>query len=141
MIDLKALQHELKTQDNAITADPLFCVYQIRRIGGLDPDYSDNYEWYNSVDCEVADEKKAKALERYSKKFLGAEPKNWRKVYYRDMRQFVTACLTRKGAEEFIRVNGHNMREPFIYVESMWRNEEMKSLRNALLEGKLEVKA
>lgn len=143
MMDLKALnaiQHELNTQDNAITADPLFCVYQKRRICGMDPDYSEQYVWVHvDSDYAEADEKQTKTLDRYEKR-TGEALNGWRKVYYYESNQFVTACLTRKGCEEFLRVNGHNLRQPFIYVQTLWRNEEMKDLRNALLYHRLLLK-
>ena len=51
--DLDTLVNNLKTQNNRITQDPLFCVEQKRRIWGIDPDYHDgNYEWVdpNGID-------------------------------------------------------------------------------------------
>lgn len=50
--------------------------------------------------------------------------------------RFVTACFTRKGAEAYIAANGHNLREPFIYVASLFRNREMIGLRAAILAAK-----
>lgn len=138
-LDLTAIQHELKTQDNAITADPLFCVYQKRRVCGMDADYSEQYAWIHvDSDYAEADEKQVKTLERYEKR-TGEALNGWRKVYYSEYNQFVTACLTRKGCEAYLDRNRHNLRDPFIYVESMYRNEEMKELRNALLQGTLKT--
>lgn len=80
---------ELASQDNAITAHPLFVVFEKQR-------------------CRI--DKHDPASER-----------------------FVTACFTRKGAEDYLAVNGHNLRDPFIYVASAWRNKEMIELREAML--------
>jgi hypothetical protein len=39
--ELEVIAHELKTQDNRITACPIFAVQEKKRIYGMDPDYSD----------------------------------------------------------------------------------------------------
>jgi hypothetical protein len=86
---LKEIGALIATQDNAITQDPLFIVFEKQR-------------------CRI--DKHDPASER-----------------------FVTACFTRKGAEAYIEVNGHNLREPFIYVASLFRNREMIDVRKALI--------
>jgi hypothetical protein len=57
----------------------------------------------------------------------------YERVWYRIVPRFVTACLTRKGAEDYIACNGHNLTNPYIYVESLYRNAEMIALRNHLM--------
>lgn len=96
--------HEIRTQDNAITAHPLFAVQQERRIYGLDPGYSDLIEV-----TEEGDE-----------------------VRYHVEWEVVTVCFTRKGAEQYLRVNGHNLWNPRIYAMSAYRNAEMIALREWL---------
>lgn len=42
-------------------------------------------------------------------------------------------CFTQAAADEYIRVNRHNLREPYVYVESGYNNPEWKRLREFLL--------
>ena len=57
----------------------------------------------------------------------------WRRLAIKEVDEFVTACLTETGAESYLKVNGHNLRKPYIFVTSLFRNEEMKRLRDWLL--------
>lgn len=86
---LETLRHDLKTQDNAITSEPIFVVYQKRRV------------------------------------YVGA--------CSTEVRDFATACFTRKAAEAYLEVNGHNLVKPYIYVESGFRNAEWIELRKRLM--------
>jgi hypothetical protein len=47
--------------------------------------------------------------------------------------RFVTACLTRKGCEDYIASNGHNFKKPRIYVGSGFRNQKWADIRNQLM--------
>ncbi len=102
----KSIAHELNTQDNRATQDPLFCVFEKERIYGLHPDYADGYEW----DDNDPDEK----------------------VYYVERDRFVTAHFTEKAAQEYIDIDGHNLERPFIYVTSMRRCYEMIAIRQVI---------
>lgn len=135
---LAALRTELQTQDNAITADPLFVVFQEERIYGVSQDYqTDGYTWVGEDDSAVtADDDEAKVLDKLldDDRELSIGGVTYQRVWYRIVPRFVTACLTRKGAEDYIARNGHNLTKPYIYVESLHRNEEMIELRNHLME-------
>jgi len=135
---LSALKTELQTQDNAITADPLFAVFQEERIYGVSQDYQTNgYTWVGEDDSSVtADDDEAKVLDKLldDDRELSIGGVTYQRVWYRIVPRFVTACLTRNGAEAFIARNGHNLTKPYIYVESLHRNEEMIALRNHLME-------
>ncbi|MCP3966673.1 MAG: hypothetical protein GY718_10035 [Lentisphaerae bacterium] len=104
----KSIAHEINTQDNRATQDPLFCVFEKERIYGLDPDYSDGYEY----DSETDD-----------------------KIYYVERDRFATAHFTEKAAQEYIDIDGHNLERPFIYVTSMRRCYEMIAIRQALADN------
>lgn len=135
---LSALRSELQTQDNAITADPLFVVFQEDRIYGVSQDYQTNgYTWVGKDDSSVtADDDEAKVLDKLldDDRELSIGGVTYQRVWYRIVPRFVTACLTRKWAEDFIARNGHNLTKPYIYVESLYRNNEMIELRNHLME-------
>ena len=134
---LAALSAELRTQDNAITADPLFVVFQEERIYGVSQDYqTDGYTWVGEDDSAVtADDDEAKVLDKLldDDRELSIGGVTYQRVWYRIVPRFVTACLTRKGAEDYIARNGHNLTKPYIYVESLHRNEEMIALREHLM--------
>ena len=104
-MDFAKIAHEINTQDNRATEDPLFCVFEKERIYGLHGDYSDRFEY----DKETGE-----------------------KVYYVERDKFVNAHFTEAAAKEHIRINGHNLKSPFVYVTSMWRCPEMIAIRKAL---------
>ena len=134
---LSVLRTELQTQDKAITADPLFVVFQEEWIYGGRQDYQTNgYMWVGEDDSSVtADDDEAKVLDKLldDDRELSIGGVTYQRVWYRIVPRFVTACLTRKGAEDYIARNGHNLTKPYIYVESLHRNEEMIALRNHLM--------
>jgi hypothetical protein len=56
----------------------------------------------------------------------------------RDERQLhtpkiITQCFTEQGCKYFIEINGHHMKNPTIYVDSLWRNYEMIAIRKYLM--------
>jgi len=125
-LDFKKIAHELNTQDNRITADPLFCVFEKERIYGLSSEHTDKWEWYRASDscsCEEND-------------MCECKDEECKKVYYVERDRFVNAHFTEKAANEHIRINGHNLKEPFTYVTSLWRCPEMIAVRNFLKENK-----
>jgi len=124
---LKEIANELQTQDNRVTADPLFCVFEKERIYGVDPDYTDTWDWCNSEEqcsCKPSD-------------LCESHSDECRKVYYVDRDRFVNAHFTEKAAKQHIRINGHNLMKPFIYVTSLFRCYEMIEIRNALYNNEL----
>jgi hypothetical protein len=126
---LAEVAHRLRTQDNQVTAHPIFTVQQRRRIYGLDPAYSERVVWVDS-DGEADGEKSAE-LERDFEQ-TGKERDGYTRTAYVDIWQFVTACLTEQGCKDYLALNGHNLREPRIYVESGCRNVEWQKLRTLL---------
>lgn len=105
--ELSAISHELKTQDNRITEEPLFCVYQKARVYGVDPDFHDHVLYYRTDDGD--------------------------RVPYIEVDEFVNAHFTEKAAKEHIRINGHNLIKPFVYTTSLWRCQEMIKIRHHLM--------
>ena len=132
--ELDALSTELRTQDNACTAEPMFVVYQIRRIYGLDPDYTEETAWTHS-DGEETDPEIIAALEALDDAGSPTihDGTAYERVGYIDVDQFVTVCFTRKGAEAFIARMRHRLNNPSIDVDTFYRNVEMIALRNHLM--------
>lgn len=119
--------HRLRTQDNRITSHPVFIVQQRSRIWGMDPDYTETFAWLNAEGEEV-DPAMAATLEA-GRLACAPVPEGYWRVGYVDSWEFVTPCLTEAGAQAYIDVNGHNLKDPRIYVTSGLRNQEWIDLR------------
>ena len=127
-MSLDQISKNILTQDNRCSHQPLFVVYQIRRIYGFNN--PDNYVWLHDDGFE-ADPEETKSLESdYQKNNF--EPLEWNRTGYIDIDVFVTSCFTEEGAKKYISVNGHNLKKPFIHAESLYRNDEMSLVREAL---------
>ena len=120
----------IRTQDNRITSDPMFCVYQKREVI-TDADYDhDRIIWIDD-DGHEANERQRMRLELLHENFR-EPPEKWRRVAVKEIDEFVTCCFTEQGCKDYLASNGHNLRLPFIYVNSGFRNSEFISIRNWL---------
>lgn len=128
--EIMAIALELSTQDNACTSEPLFAVQQRRRITGIDPDYADRFIWLENSE-EVSEEEAVRLEAEYHRTHV--VPDEYVRTGYMDKWEFVTGGLTKKGCEDYLAANGHNLREPRIYAYSGYRNAEHIALRNFLL--------
>lgn len=132
---LEEISERLHTQDNRITEAPLFVVQQKIRDCGFEDDYCDKAIW---VDCEgdEVSETRAQRLEilyDQGKQFRRGHRVPYRRVGVRDRWEFVTACFTEEGCKDYLRRNGHNLRETRIYAETGYRNYEYQAVRDFLL--------
>lgn len=128
------IAEDLRAQDNLATAIPIFIVQRQRRDYGYDRDWSDNRAWLDDEGNEVPKTKAARLERAYQAS--GDERRGYRRTHYQDRWEFVTACFTRKGCEDYLAANGHNLTGPMpprIYVESGYRNSEWQALREMLL--------
>ena len=125
-----AIVKNILSQDNRITSDPMFCVYQKREIV-VDADYDyDRIVWIDE-DGNEANERQRMRLELLHENFR-EPPEKWRRVAVKEIDDFVTCCFTEQGCKDYLACNGHNLRLPFIYVKSGFRNAEFISVRNWL---------
>jgi len=139
---LEVMAQEILVQDNAITADPVFVVYEkqwIYNTGGGDGDYG---YWVSEDGETVAEEgdgddlfEALQALEYHH----GTRPFTLAGVKYtKALKRLVktpvqgAAFFTRKGAEQYIERNKHNLSEPSVFVESAYRNPEWRKIRTFL---------
>lgn len=128
---LQAIGKNIATQNNRCTDQPMFIVQQRRMITGIDTAYCEDVGWYNG-DSFLTEGEEFDALELcYNKDSI--EPSEWTRTGYIKIWQFVTACFTEQGCKDFLAINGHNLKEPRIYAEGSYRNEEWRTVRNALL--------
>lgn len=124
--ELLAIADRLKTQDNRITAEPMFCVQEKRREYGYDPSVVDDHVWLDALND----------YEEVAEDFPGAI-----KTGYKDNWHTVMVAFTEEGCEAYLRANGHNHGETRIYVESFRRCQEMIALRAWLMSVDIEKAA
>lgn len=118
------------------TEHPLFVVYEWEKI--LTDGEAEEYEWWSTGDDPApVDRRTAKRLD--SKGI--DEPDGYRRWGVHRRRRFLTACLTREGAENFIDANRHRYPTAHVYVESLYRNEEMIAVRQHLMDLAQEARA
>lgn len=131
---LASIGERLRTQDNRMTSDPLFVVFQKQRHFNVD-DEGDGHEWRSKSEWDEASEAQAAALDGLVENFEEAilDGVEWMKAHYIEVDVFVTACFTQGGAEDYLAANGHNLRNPHIYASSLYRNQEMIAVREALM--------
>lgn len=128
---LAGIGEKLRTQDNRITSEPMFCVYQKREIVA-DAEYDhDRIVWVDEDGLE-ANERQRMRLEVLHDNCREV-PAKWRRVAVKEIDEFVTGCFTEQGCKDYLACNGHNLRLPFIYVKSGFRNAEYIDLRNWLM--------
>lgn len=131
---LPEISTNLKTQDNRITAEPIFLLQVKVREEGFDSGYSDSQCWINFDNEVIYDD---------DKDFVEPEGKEWDNFGYRDRWETVTMCFTEEGCKRYMKINGHNVKprafrgEWRIYVDTLYRNEEMINIRKALMGGKI----
>ena len=123
------MKNLILTQDNRATSHPMFIVQRRQRTYGVDTDYTDSSVWMNG-DREEASEVESAGLDSFSSR--GVDINGWENVGFVEHWEFVTACFTEKGCEDYLAANGHDLGETRIYVDSGYRNEEWKAVRGLL---------
>jgi len=105
---------------------------------GFSAGYADDFKWVNeNDDYHIADEEKEAELEKeYADEYHTDETiGDWERVYYKEHWEFVTACFTEAGCNDYLKINGHNFGKTRIYVHSAYRNNEWIALRHHLSGG------
>lgn len=138
---LKELVHQLKTQNNRYTSDPIFFVreeikeprpdeYSSDGIYYVETVTGDNIQYNNLIDMY------RDLLESgYTKEEIRGE---YFTQSYTEEVNVIQACFTEKGAQWFINRKKHDYNQLHIYVDSLYHNYEMRTLRNLLLNLTLE---
>lgn len=142
---IEEIAKEVQTQDNSwhMTSYPIYLIQRKIRDYGLDPSYCDEYVWlddsgdYNELEPEE-DEELIKKLDEWDDSIHGmpTEYRGYTKVYYRDRWEFVTLFFTEKGARSWMESNKHRYDEGELrlYVDSAYRNGELREIRKHLME-------
>jgi hypothetical protein len=131
--ELVAIGELIRTQDNRITDSPIFIVQQKRKICGVDADYTSHFEWIDPRDTSEVYDDAAKAERDAEREEEGLPPIEWIQVGYIEIWEFVTACFTEQGCKDYLARNGHNLRQPRIYAEGSYRNQEWRTVRSYLM--------
>ena len=126
----------IRSQNNRCTADPIFCVFEKVPTPAAEGYNHTRIEWYDSDHDRDTTPLQAARLEAL---FDGGrcddnDYKCWRRLAMHDVDTFVTACFTFKGCEDYLAQNGHNLRQPFVYVTSAYRNDEYKAVREWMMQ-------
>ncbi|EHT05866.1 hypothetical protein HMPREF9694_05414 [Klebsiella michiganensis] len=126
--ELYTIGELIRTQDNRITDQPMFVVFQKREIIGSDEHSPSRICWV--WDGEEVSELRAKRLEALYQD--GRDTRGYDRYAMQEVDDFVTACFTENGCKDFLRQNGHNLRQPYIYACGSFRNNEYQLVRNWL---------
>jgi hypothetical protein len=130
--ELRAIHDLLHTQDNRITAAPMFAVQEKKRVYGIDESYGPKIVWVTDDGDEVDAEKDAE-LEAVYQQDYNKEPRGYRRLGYHEYWDFVTACFTEQGCKDYLGRNGHNLHETRIYAYGTYRNAEWHTVRDFLM--------
>ena len=131
MEGLKEIGNLIKTQDNRITEQPLFVVQ--RRMELVCPEgYGDGSKWLCPDEEFIeADEVRSARLDALENGYR--ETGKWEKFHYHEHWEFVTACFTEQGCEDYIKRDGHNLGKTRIYAYGSYRNVEYQTVRKHLM--------
>lgn len=133
---LRNLAQQLQTQDNAYTASPNYCIQEHQLFCGIDEDYGGTIGWF-SEEARFPEEptsRKHRALERYYDRY-GKEPIGWTRCGYEFRWRHTGVCfLTYEAAHAYVAGRGRRQHENEIrvYVDSHYRNHEMREVRRLL---------
>ncbi|HBU6276532.1 TPA: ead/Ea22-like family protein [Klebsiella pneumoniae] len=133
--ELSTIGELIRTQDNRITDQPMFVVFQKREIIGSDEHSPSRICWV--WDGEEVSELRAKRLEALYQD--GRDTRGYDRYAMQEVDEFVTACFTEHGCKDYLRQNGHNLRLPYIYACGSFRNNEYQMVRNWLAGIKVEA--
>lgn len=151
----KNLANEMEKQGNRATQYPLFYVYEKEEFWVDNDADSDRVAFYDPNNTELTDEKEDEDGNIW--KFDGNWNGEWKNEetgetldYYDAEEKFgirklhlktidkpavnVGPFFTEKEAKEHIRLNYYHYKEPFIYVNSAWRNPEMQEVMHKIFE-------
>lgn len=131
--ELHRIGELLRTQDNLITDQPIFIVQQ-KHSYVTDEDYNDaRIEWCHVDGYERASPLREKRLEAIYHRTGNDTLHCYRRFAVHDVWEFVTACFTEQGCKDYLAKNNHNLKEPRIYADGSYRNEEYRAVRNWLM--------
>lgn len=129
--ELERVCARLKDQDRRMTATPVYVVFEKEKIP-TDQEYSELFDYVSTDSGEYEEASEDQAKEFAKLESAGEElPDGFERVYYVVKPVFLQAFLTNEAAERFIEARRYAYKDPYIYVDSGWRNQELR----AIIEG------
>ena len=139
---LMNLSKEINTQNNRITADPIFCVYEKRRV--YVPDGCGETGWFSDEGSLQTEEDIEEICEEYRTENPEStlddeeilEELEYHKTDYEIQDTPVSGqpYFSEKAAQNHIDCNHYHYSKPFTYVESAWRNDEWVTIRKIIMD-------
>lgn len=126
---LKYIGELIRTQDNRITDQPMFVVFEKREIIGSEDHSPDRIVWV--WEGEEVSETRARRLELLHQDYR--DTRGYDRYAMQEIDVFVTACFTEQGCKDYLQRNGHNLRKPYIYAAGSFRNHEYQTVRKWLM--------
>lgn len=123
------IAENLRTQDNRITDQPMFVVFEKREIIGSDEHSPSRVVWCR--EGEEVSELRGKRLEAIYHD--GRDARGYDRYAMQEIDVFVTACFTEQGCKDYLSRNGHNLRLPYIFAAGSYRNSEYQQVRSWLM--------
>jgi hypothetical protein len=124
---LAAIGERIRTQDNRLTANPIFLVRGLRRVYGMDPQWTDDLVWIDTSD----------GVREVDPPDDPDSPGDFIiQTGYVDAWEVLMVAFTEEGCKEHLRLNGHNYchyKKVEIYADSLHRCPEMQSIRRWLI--------
>lgn len=152
---LKELAHKMLNQDNKATAFPMFCVMD-KEMAMVPFNYTDGSKFIvfdqHGTDFLTDEETKEEFIEEILCKFPEIKEKEIENMntyemadfletyhkytieYYNYVEKEITSCFTFTSAQNYLEQNRHNLKNPYIYVRSYYRNYEMIKVIHSLLD-------
>tara|TARA_R110000851_G_scaffold163724_1_gene307726 strand:+ start:217 stop:732 length:516 start_codon:yes stop_codon:yes gene_type:complete len=155
---LLEMSEQLNTQDNRITADPIFCVCYDEKLPTSE-DYAEDgvFTWYAPQECSEigsSDDDLIEYLNDYHGDFMSkfsedediniedididcleyeTLPAEIHKIHQMTNRKIIKSSLTEIGAQQFIDRKQHDYPKLYIYAESMCYQHQMIELRQWIM--------
>jgi len=136
------ISKEMHTQDNRITADPIFCVYE-KDLRILPVGYGRTSGWFDNEGSLLTEADIKDVISEYKDDHSDSVLKDEDILLELEYQQFDydiidtpvsgQVYLTEKSAQKHIDRNHYHYKQPFVYVDSAWRNNEWQMIREILL--------
>lgn len=135
MFELPQIGERLRTQDNRITADPIFLVQELKRTYGIDTGYDPKIAWLHDDEYVEVDGTKFVELEDAYAESGEDNPPGYRRVGYAETWEYVQPFFTEAAADAYIKAMRHRHSGQLrTYADSAYRNWEWQAVRKSLME-------
>jgi len=133
MFTMEENGERIRTQDNRITAEPMFLVQELRRVYGIDTDYDPKIAWLYADESVEVDADEAARLEATFQQDGNDSPEGFQRAGYHETWEFVTCMFTEGAADLYIAQMKHRHSGPLrTFVDCAYRNHEWNAVRDFL---------